>query len=273
MVLKFKQRGNDIKKVLVYGADGSGKSTFAENYCNENNLSPVVIDVDDTNYTNLPIIEIDLSSDMVAYRNIIRTIKEVKVSNFDTIILDGVTSLLEVLTSKAKGIKKYSDRAERFSAIINELLQSGKNIIFIGQIDMKVIHNEEFQSPKPIIKINSIVNEKYLCIKKENKYTFETEKYRVCENTVPAHQEQKTSPKSDDVFVTADVVGEPNPDDDPLKSQCFMIKDMVEAEGKEATKQNMKKKVVQVAKEQGLPTENKKALLEYISKHCPEELQ
>ena len=179
MVLKFKQRGtNDLKKVLVYGADGSGKSTFAENYCNEHNLSPVVIDIDDTNYTNLPIVEIDLSSDMVAFRNIIRTIKEVKISQFDRIILDGVTSLLEILTSKEKGIKKYSDRAERFSAILNELLSSGKNIIFIGQIDMKVIHNEEFQSPKPIVKINSIVNEKYLCIKEKNSFTYETEKYR-----------------------------------------------------------------------------------------------
>ena len=72
---------------------------------------------------------------------------------------------------------------------------------------------------------------------------------------------------------TANVVGEPNPKDDPLKSQCFMIKDMVESEGKPATKQNMKKKVVQVAREQGLPVENKKALLEYIAKHCPEELE
>jgi GTPase SAR1 family protein len=172
MVLKFKQRGvNDLKKVLVYGADGSGKSTFAENYCNENNLSPAVIDIDDTNYTNLPIVDLDLSSDMVAFRGIIKTIKEIsKTPNFDTIILDGVTSLLEILTTKAKGIKRYADRAERFNAILNELLSSGKNIIFIGQIDMKVIHNEEFQSPKPIVKINSIVNEKYLCIKEKNNF-------------------------------------------------------------------------------------------------------
>lgn len=278
MVLKFKQRGiNDVRKVLVYGADGSGKSTFAENYCKEHDLSAVVIDIDDTNYTNLPIVDLDLSSDMIAFRGIIKTIKEIsKTSAFDTIILDGVTSLLEILTSKAKGIKRYSDRAERFSAILNELLSSGKNLIFIGQIDMTVIHNEEFQSPKPVVKINSIVNEKYLCKREKNNYTHEVEKYRVCENkpTVSKVQEQIPEEKpKEDVFVTADVVGEPNPEDDPLKSQCFIIKDMLEAEGRAVTKHNMKMKVVQVAKEQGLPVDNKRALLDYIAKHCPEELE
>ena len=280
MVLKFKQRGvNDLKKVLVYGADGSGKSTFAENYCNENNLSPAVIDIDDTNYTNLPIVDLDLSSDMVAFRGIIKTIKEIsKTSNFDTIILDGVTSLLEILTSKAKGIKRYADRAERFNAILNELLSSGKNIIFIGQIDMKVIHNEEFQSPKPIVKINSIVNEKYLCIKEKNNFTYEIEKYRVCENKtpVPEVQEQVIEEEptvEDDVFVTADVVGEPNPDDDPVRNSCMEIKKMLEREGKKVTKYSMRVKVVQLVKQELLPAENKQPLLEYIAKYCPEELE
>ena len=49
----MKTRGNDLKKVLIYGLDGSGKSTFAEQYCNDNNLNAIVIDVDDTNYTDL----------------------------------------------------------------------------------------------------------------------------------------------------------------------------------------------------------------------------
>ena len=196
MVLKFKNRGvNDVKKVLIYGEDGSGKSTFAETYCKDNNLNPVVIDIDDTNYTNLPIVEVDLSSDLAAFRNLVKTIKEISVSDFDTIIFDGVTSFLEIITSKAKGIKKYSDRAERFSAILNELLSSGKNVIFIGQIDMKVIHNDEFQSPKPVVKINSIVNEKYLCKREKNNYTHEVEKYRVCDNQVDVSSPKKQAPK------------------------------------------------------------------------------
>jgi len=76
-----------------------------------------------------------------------------------------------------------------------------------------------------------------------------------------------------DVFVTADVVGEPDPKDDPLKSQCYMLKEMLEAEGKTVTKYTMRVKAVQVAKENNLPEDNKRNLLEYIAKHCPEELE
>ena len=280
MVLKFKNRRvNDVKKVLIYGEDGSGKSTFAETYCKDNNLNPVVIDIDDTNYTNLPIVEVDLSSDLAAFRNLVKTIKEISVSDFDTIIFDGVTSFLEIITSKAKGIKKYSDRAERFSAILNELLSSGKNVIFIGQIDMKVIHNDEFQSPKPVVKINSIVNEKYLCKREKNTYTHEVEKYRVCETPgkkhVPTPKKHTHEPKvsvHEDSFVTADEIGEPNPKDDPVRNQCQQIKLMLEKEGKLVTKFSMRLKVVDLIDEEVLPAENKEALLDYINKHCPEEL-
>ena len=108
MVLKFKQRGEtDLKKVLIYGEDGSGKSTFAETYCNDNNLNPVVIDIDDTNYTQLPILELDLGNDIKAFKNIRNAISDiVNDGSFDTIIIDGVTSMLELFVSKAKGIKK-----------------------------------------------------------------------------------------------------------------------------------------------------------------------
>ena len=198
MVLKFKQRGNeDVKKVLIYGEDGSGKSTFAETYCRKNNLNPVCIDIDDTNYTNVPIIELDLGSDIKAYKNIKRAIAEIiSDGSFDTIILDGVTSMLELFVSKAKGLKKYSDRAERFNDVLRDLLNSKMNVIFIGQIDMKVIHNEEFQSPKPIIKINSIVNEKYLCYHKKEGYSHKVIKFRqASENKAPKNEPKRERPK------------------------------------------------------------------------------
>lgn len=281
MVLKFKQRGtNDLKKVIVYGNDGTGKSTFAANYCRENNLNPVVIDIDDTNYTNLPILDLKFGNDRDTYNNIKDAIKEIRRSNYDTIIVDGATSLLEMLVSKAKGLKKYSDRAERFQDILQLLLSSSKHLIFIGQADMEVIYNEEFQSSKMIIKLNSIVNEKYLCYKKKEGFSVKQVKYRTLEapvsntiiedESIPEVETTKSIPQEE--FVSAGEIGEPKPENDPIRSQCFMIKDMVESEGKQATKHNMKLKVVQVAKEKGLPVENKKALLEYIAKHCPEEL-
>ena len=183
MVLKFKQRGtNDLKKVMIYGNDGTGKSTFAETYCHENNLHPIVIDIDDTNYTNLPILDLDFGTDIKTYQNIKNAIAEIsKSGDFDTIIIDGVTSLLEMLVSKAKGLKKYSDRAERFQDLLRALLSSGKHLIFIGQADMEVIYNEEFQSSKMVIKVNSLVNEKYLCYKKKDGFSHKVVKFRTFE--------------------------------------------------------------------------------------------
>ena len=271
-MLQFKQRGNDLKKVLIYYEDKSGKSTFAETYCKENGLTPVVIDIDDTNYTNLPILQINLNNDIAAYNNIKKAIAEIiKDGSFDTIIIDGVSSMLELFVSKAKGLKKYSDRAERFNDILRELLNSKMNLLFVGQIDMKVIHTEDFQSPKPIIKINSIVNEKYKTYHTKKGYSVKTIACRRWDNQkkeVPEVPKQQVQEE----FKTAAEVGEPNPENDPLKSQCYMVKDILESEGKEVTKHNMKLKVVQLAKEKGLPTENKRALLDYIAKHCPEEL-
>ena len=179
--LVFKSRGaDDKKKVLIYGNDGTGKSTFAEKYCKDNGLNPVVIDIDDTNYTSLPIVQVDLSSDLNAYRMVKDVVLKIKQSEeFDTIILDGVTSYLEMLVSKANGLKKYSDRAERFNEILRLLQSSGKHLILIGQADMKVIYTEEHQSNKMVIKINSIVNEKYYCyIDEKGRYKTRTVKYR-----------------------------------------------------------------------------------------------
>lgn len=186
-MLKLKKRDatKELKKVLIYGMDGSGKSTFAENYCEKHNLNPVCIDIDDTNFTNVPIVDLDLSTDIKTYRNISKTIKEICNTEYDTIIIDGVSSLLELLTSEAKGMKAYKDRADRFNKILRDLMKSQRNLIFIGQADMKVLYSDDAQSPKPIIKINSIVNEKYLTYQENNIYKAKVEKLRGMEK--PAH--------------------------------------------------------------------------------------
>ena len=179
--LTFKSRGaNDKKKVMIYGNDGTGKSTYAETYCKDNGLSAVCIDIDDTNYTNIPLVEIDTRSDITTFNSICKVIELITEDDrFDTIIVDGVTSLIEMLVSKANGLKKYADRSERFTKILRLLQTSGKNIIWIGQADMKVIYTEDHQSNKIVIKINSIVNEKYHCyIDNKGNYEVETEKIR-----------------------------------------------------------------------------------------------
>ena len=179
--LTFKTRGvNDKKKVMIYGNDGTGKSTYAEKYCKEHNLNAVCIDVDDTNFTSIPLVEIDTRSDLTTFNSICQVIDLItEDERFDTIIIDGVTSLIEMLVSKANGLKKYSDRSERFTKILRKIQASGKNVIWIGQADMKVIYTEEHQSNKIVIKINSIVNEKYHCyIDNKGNYEVETEKIR-----------------------------------------------------------------------------------------------
>lgn len=97
-----------------------------------------------------------------------------------------------------------------------------------------------------------------------------TAEYKAAENHYISANETSSEEKG---FITADVVGEPDSSNDPIKSQCYMVKDMLEAEGKPVTKQSMKIKVVQLAKEQDSPIESKHALLDYIAKHCPEELE
>ena len=178
--LTFKTRGvNDKKKVLIYGNDGTGKSTYAEQYCKDNGLTAVCIDIDDTNFTSIPLVEIDTRTDITTFNSICQVIDLISEDDrFDTIIVDGVTSLIEMLVSKANGLKKYSDRSERFTKILRKIQACGKNIIWIGQADMKVIYNDEHQSNKIVIKINSIVNEKYHCLINKGKYEVETEKIR-----------------------------------------------------------------------------------------------
>ena len=196
MALRLKDRKTEknLKKVLIYGMDGSGKSTFAETYCKENGLNPICIDIDDTNYTNVPIVEINLTTDLTTYNSIKETIKEITKSEYDTIILDGVTSLLEMLTSKSKGMAAYSDRSKRWNDILRNLVSSKKNLIFIGQIDMKLVFNDDSQSSKAVIKVNSMVNEKYYCyIDDKGQYLHDVKKFRTLEQI---EAEAKPKPKA-----------------------------------------------------------------------------
>lgn len=194
MVLKLKNRSeNPRKKVLIYGLDGTGKSTFAETYCKQNGLNPVVIDIDDTNFTGLDILDLRFANDMQTYTIVKNTIKEIgKTPEYDTIILDGVSSLLEMLTSKAKGMAAYSDRGKRWNDILFELENTHKNLIFIGQIDLEMLFNDDYQPSKAVIKVNSLVNEKYRCyIDDKGNYTYETKKFRTLEQIEAEAKPQK----------------------------------------------------------------------------------
>ena len=80
-----------------------------------------------------------------------------------------------------------------------------------------------------------------------------------------------TVPK--DTFETAATIGEPKPENDPVRNTCMEIKRMLEEEGKLVTKFSMRLKVVQLIEDELLPPENKAPLCEFINKYCPEELE
>jgi len=178
--LTFKKRGADNKrKVLIYGQDGSGKSTYAEKYCRNHNLNPVVLDIEDTNYTDLPMLnEFDLSSDVKAYRFMKQVLDEITQTEFDTIIIDGVDSLIESFISNANGLKCYADRSKTFLRFVKDCLKTNRNLIFVGQspVDLDYYKDTDAKPNACIVKLNAMVNEKYRI---GDKYKVETVKYRV----------------------------------------------------------------------------------------------
>ena len=274
MALRFKDRttGPRLKKVLIYGMDGSGKSTFAEQYCNEHGLKPVCIDIDDTNYTHVPIVEVNLTTDLTTYNTVKGVIQEItKTNDFDTIILDGVTSLLELLTSKAKGMAAYSDRSKRWNDILRALLVSGKNIIFVGQIDMELIYTPDAQSSKAVIKVNSMVNEKYYTfIDEKGQYCHDVKKFRTLEELeATASPKPKEAPKPQG-FETANEI-EPVDNNPVIENYAKTVAKQVAMAGDKLNKINMRKKVFEMVQLGEIDSSMKEELYEYINTNCPGE--
>lgn len=289
MVLKFKDRTKEprLKKVLIYGMDGSGKSTFAEQYCRQNGLNPVCIDIDDTNYTHVPIVEVNLTTDLTTYNTVKTAIQDISKSEFDTIILDGVTSLLELLTSKAKGMAAYSDRSKRWNDILRALLVSKKNIVFVGQIDMELIFTPDAQSSKAVIKVNSMVNEKYYCyISDKGEYLQDVKKFRTMDQIEaesfqapePEKVEEEPAPEiyvdipkpKPSGFETAGTI-EPTNEQPVLENYARSIAKRVAMQGDKITKRTMRAKCFELVQMGNIPQEIKEDLYKFINENCPGE--
>lgn len=274
MALRFKNRqeGPRLKKVLVYGMDGSGKSTFAEQYCKENGLNPVCIDIDDTNYTNVPIVEVNLTTDLTTYNTVKGVIQEItKTDEFDTIILDGVTSLLELLTSKAKGMAAYSDRSKRWNDILRALLVSNKNIIFVGQIDLELIYTPDAQSSKAVIKVNSMVNEKYYTyIDDKGKYCHDVKKFRTLEQIEAESKVTKKEKPKPSGFETAATI-DPTDENPVIENYVHTIAKRVALQGNKISKRTMRAKTFELVQMGDIPTELKDEIYLYINENCPGE--
>lgn len=181
--IKSRKNENSIKKILVGGRDGSGKSTFAYEYCRKNNLNEVVVDIEDTNFTNSPLInDFDIGNDRKALRNMEMLLNDIKKDGYDCLVLDGVDVYIEALVSNAPGLKAYSDRAKNFNKFVKMLRESGLNFILIGQapILLEFYDGVDENPNKPVVRCNAMCNEVYKCVKtNDGKFDVETLKYRV----------------------------------------------------------------------------------------------
>ena len=277
MALKFKQRNSRPKKVLIYGLDGTGKSTFAEEYCKKHQLNAVCIDIDDTNFTSIPCIEFERSNHLKVKNQVLTFIEDVKKSeDFDTVIIDGVSSLLNLLVSDSKGIKMYGDRTVALNKILNELARSKLNFILIGQIDLETDRDEISSA---VVNINSIVNEKYLCFIEKGQYLSEAKKLRVEDDFELLEAEAKPKPKTPKKpKVTKPVKGfetaaeiEPTDEQPVLDNYMKTVAIKVIQAGDKLNKINMRKKVFELVQSGEIDSSMKEELYNYINENCPGE--
>ena len=154
--------------MLIVGETKHGKSTFAEKYCKDNGLNAVVCDFENTNFTDMDLlVDFDLSNDVKLFRSLHKLIKEIVASDYDTIVLDGIDSVIEGFISNANGLKAYADRSKTFARLMNDLDNSNLNIIFVGQepADIEYYKDSEEKPNKCIVRLNARCNEVYRCIK------------------------------------------------------------------------------------------------------------
>lgn len=185
MVLKFKDRSSPKNKIRIHvcGLTGHGKSTFAEEYCQQAGLKPIVIDIDDTNYATPANPDIDfIGNDRQIFTKICDLIDEIIPTDFDTIIYDGYDSSMEKITPKQKERNPFwhlNVRKQRCEAIMNKLLNSGKHLIFIGQLDSKIVDDPENRPSYPVKAMNNCVNVSYFChVTKKGEFVYDIMKNR-----------------------------------------------------------------------------------------------
>lgn len=175
-----------LKKVLIYGNPGTGKTTGAERYCKRNELNPIVFDVDDTNFTDMPNIRLDYTvKDSLLMKHLLHWIPKIKDSEYDTIVIDGVSKLIQLLTppeDKKNKFAAFKVRSDNVQKLLKCLSKSQCHIIFIGQSDtiIKDTKNKDDSETysQPIVDINSIVNTAFYTYKSEGNFFYECTKYR-----------------------------------------------------------------------------------------------
>lgn len=186
MVIKLRDDSKIPLKVLFYGKDKTGKSTRACQYCKAKGLKPIVLDFDETNATECPVIDLPMHTDTAAFNNIKQAIDDIsKAPEYDTIILDNVMTALTRITPPKDSNKFFRGRTERWEIIMKKLRNSRLNVILIGQIDMYVEDpGREEKNNKTVVNLNAWVNEKYYCYKEDGQFKCVSETVRTFNSNV-----------------------------------------------------------------------------------------
>jgi len=181
-------------KVLIYGKTGSGKSTYAAKLLEEKGIKrPIVLDFDVTNFAEFNGKDIEKLqythikpnqnySDKL-FEAVISDLEEITTLDYDAIIMDGIDILPDDFIGEEGGFDKYGNRKSRFDNVMRKIWQSGKSVVFIGQINMETVDPEESgrSVDKLIDYINRKVNETYKCVIKNSEYKIIIKKKRLVE--------------------------------------------------------------------------------------------
>lgn len=189
MELPIQDKSKRADIVLIVGNPGTGKTTGAEKYCKMKGYNPICIDVNNTNFTSIPNLDIDFSKSHIALLKQLTTyIPLIAKSEYDTIVIEDTGRLFDnKLVPKKPNEKnkfaKYEVRANAMTKVIDCLTKSGLNIIFIGQSDLIIKDyenkNDNETYSKPVVEINSIVNWAYYTYKPDpNTFKWDCIKYR-----------------------------------------------------------------------------------------------
>ena len=166
MVIKLRDYSKIPRKTMFIGKDGSGKSTNAYKYCMAKGLNPICIDFDNTNIgTGCPVMDIDLSTHIIAKRNILQAISDVEKSEYDTLIFDNAGTMIEDVSATREVDPFGAAGSDAFKAIMKKLRKTRLNVIFIVQIDFYIEEPDKKteKNNKKAVALNAWVNEKYYC--------------------------------------------------------------------------------------------------------------
>ena len=175
--------------MLIYGNPGTGKTTSAWKHCEMKGYNPIVLDVNNTNHTPMPNLDIDFSkSHVYILKELQKWIPLLAKSEYDTIVIEDTGRLIDskLTPTKVNGknkFEKWEVRATAMAQLIDCLVKSQMNIIFIGQSDLIIKDHENKDDnetySKPVVEINSIVNWAYYTYKpNELTYKWTCTKYR-----------------------------------------------------------------------------------------------